>query len=572
MPAVEAASAARPWLAHYGNVPRTLEYPEATLYQAVRATVERLPDALALDFLDHRVSYKELGDAIERCAGALQALGIGPGDRILIATPTCPQGVIGIYAANRLGAVSALVHPLSTPEELTHYLDITGARFVLTLDAFHAKFAGLHPAQQIEAIVLARIGDYLHGLKRMGYAVKYGRKIPRVPPDPRVHWWADLMRAAPLSADPVGDAGDLAVIMFSGGTTGLPKAIMLSNRNIISEGLMVAAWMGMREGDRVLAIMPLFHGFGFGGCINAPLICGGAAVMVPSFTPHTVARLIKSKRPNMMGGVPTLFEALSRDPALQKVDLSCLRATVCGADRLPRPVKERFESLVAARGGNVRLVEGYGLTETVTGVILMPRHEYREGSIGLPFPDMLAAICRPGGTEEVPVSEEGEICLAGPAVMLGYLGDPRATADALRIHPDGRTWLHTGDLGRMDADGFFYFTCRLKRMIKSSGFNVYPAQVEEVLQSHPAIAEACVIGVPDPAQVERVVAVVALKDQAAAGAGMERELIEYCRARLIKWSCPREVEFVAELPKTKLGKVDYGALARRARELQGAPG
>ena len=572
MPPAESPYAARPWLAHYGDVPHSLRYPEATLHQALMRTVERLPDALALDFLDHQVNYRALGDAVDRCASALQSLGVNRGDRVLVATPTCPQGVIGVYAANRLGAVAALVHPLSTPDELTHFLDVTGARVVLTLDAFYGKFAGLRPARPLEAIVVARIKDYLRGLRRVGYAWKFGRKIPRVPPDPRVRWWSEFLDAAPLASPTVGEPDDLAVIMFSGGTTGLPKAIMLSNRNLISEGMMVVAWMGMREGDRVLAIMPLFHGFGFGGCINAPFLCGGAAVMVPTFTPHSVAELIRTKRPNMVGGVPTLFDALSRDPSLQGVDLSCLRATVSGADRLPRPVKERFEALVAAGGGNVRLVEGYGLTETVTGVLLMPRHEYREGSIGLPFPDMLAAICRPGTCDEVPVGEEGEICLAGPPVMLGYLGDAAATAEALRRHPDGRTWLHTGDLGRMDADGFFYFTCRLKRMIKSSGFNVYPAQVEEVLQAHPAVQEACVIGVPDPAQVERVVAVVALKEPARGGPDMARELIEHCRARLIKWSCPREVEFVAELPKTKLGKVDFGALARREREPAHAPG
>ena len=570
MPALESAYAARPWLQHYGGVPHTLSYPEATLYQALMASVGRIPDAIAIDFLDHQVTYRALGDMIDRCANALRALGVGAGDRILIATPTCPQGVIGVYAANRLGAVAALVHPLSAPEELAHYLDLTGAEYVLTLDAFYGKFAALRPAKPLKAIVLARIQDFLRGFKRIGYGLKYGRKIPRVPPDPRVHWWSEIARTAARDTAPIGSADDLAVIMFSGGTTGLPKAIMLSNRNIISEGMMVSAWVGMREGDRVLAIMPLFHGFGFGGCINAPFMGGGTAVMVPSFTAHTVAKLIRAKRPNMVGGVPTLFDALSRDPSLQKVDLSCLRVTISGADRLPLPVKERFEALVAAHGGHVRLVEGYGLTETVTGVILMPLHDYREGSIGLPFPDMQAAICRPGAVEEMPVGEEGEICITGPAVMLGYLGDAGATAEALRIHADGRRWLHTGDLGRMDTDGYFYFTCRLKRLIKSSGFNVYPAQVEEVLQAHPAVAEACVIGVPDPAQVERVVAIVALKDAAAAGPGTERALIEHCHARLIKWSCPRNVEFVAALPKTRLGKVDYGALARHAREPQRA--
>ena len=220
----------------------------------------------------------------------------------------------------------------------------------------------------------------------------------------------------------------------------------------------------------------------------------------------------------------------------------------------------------------MKLLEGYGLTEAVSGIMATPIDVYREGSVGVPLPDMLAKICAPETVDEVPVGEEGEICVAGPAFMLGYLNAPQATAEALRVHADGRTWLHTGDLGRMDADGFFYFSVRLKRMIKSSGFNVYPAQVEAVLREHPAVADACVVGVPDPAQVERVVAYAVLRDPSRAGTALETELIGHCRDRLIKWSCPREVGFVDALPLTKVGKVDYRALVRsHAADAGGGP-
>jgi long-chain acyl-CoA synthetase len=341
---------------------------------------------------------------------------------------------------------------------------------------------------------------------------------------------------------------------------------VLSNRNFIAEGLQAAAWGGQREGDSILAILPLFHGFGLGVCVNSALMAGGTSILVPLFSADVVARLLKKKRPNLLVGVPTLYDALTKDASLASADLSCLRAAFSGADTLPRPVKERFEKLVAERGGSVKLLEGYGLTEAVTAIMAMPMHEYREGSIGVPFPDMLAKICRPGTTEEAPVGDEGEICVSGPAVMLGYLDDAEATAQALRRHADGRIWLHTGDLGRMDADGFFYFTLRAKRMIKSSGFNVYPTQVEAVLVQHPQVAEACVVGVPDEAQVERVKAVVVLKDVHDAGAATEAALIAFCRERLLKWSCPREVEFRAELPKTRIGKIDYKRIAAEHRE------
>jgi long-chain acyl-CoA synthetase len=553
----------RPWLRFYGRVPQSLDYPEVTLYEAVARTAARVPDATAWDFADTTSSYREFLAAIDRCADALAALGLRCDDRMLIAMPTCPQGVIAFYAANRLGAVPAMVHPLSTGPEIEQYLDQSSARIALTLDAFYGVFASVRPRQPLDTLILARIPDYLSSLKKFGFWLTRGRKIPTVPADPRVHWWADLM-TAPNPAAPRTErgTGDPAAILFSGGTTGVPKGIVLSNRNLIAEGMQAAHWGGMGQSDAILAILPIFHGFGLGVCVNAAFMAGAKSILVPVFDAKIVARLLKSKRPNLLVGVPTLYDALTRDASLAQADLSCLHAAFSGADTLPRPVKERFETLVADRGGTVKLLEGYGLTEAVSAIMAMPLDEYREGSVGVPFPDMLAKICRVGATEEVPKGEEGEICIAGPAVMLGYLDDPAVTAETLRTHADGRVWLHTGDLGRMDADGFFYFTVRLKRMIKSSGFNVYPSEVEAALYQHPLVADACVVGVPDPAQVERVKAYVVLKDPAQASHAAEQALIEHCRLRLIKWSCPREVEFRRDLPKTRIGKVDYRALVQ----------
>ncbi len=555
----------RPWLRFYGDSPATLDYPEHTLYEAVAATAARSPAAIAWDFLGTEASYAEFLALIDRTADALAGIGLAKGDRLLVSMPTSPQGVAAFYAANKLGAVPAMIHPLSTTSEVAHYLRSSRARIALTLDAFYGTFAALPADLPLERIVLARIPDYLPPLKKLGFWATKGRRIPPVPADDRVAWWKELM-ARGFPRAPRGGTGpaDPAAILFSGGTTGLPKGILLSNRNILAEGLQAATWAGLHGGDSILAILPIFHGFGLGVCVNAAFMGGGKSILVPTFTPETVAKLIGEKRPNLLVGVPTLFDALSRDPALARTDLSCLKAAFSGADTLPRPVKERFERLVASRGGSVKLLEGYGLTEAVTGIMAMPVGEYREGSIGIPFPDMLAKICRVGTTEELPPGEEGEICIAGPAVMMGYLDDAEATAQALRRHADGRTWLHTGDLGRMDADGFFYFGVRLKRMIKSSGFNVYPAQVEAVLYRHPAVKDACVVGVPDPQQVERVKAFVVTKDPNAATPALAEELVAHCRAELIKWSCPREVEFRASLPTTRVGKIDYRALAEEA--------
>ncbi|MBI5894886.1 MAG: AMP-binding protein, partial [Desulfobacterales bacterium] len=319
-------------------------------------------------------------------------------------------------------------------------------------------------------------------------------------------------------------------------------------------------WVGMHKDSSILAILPIFHGFGLGVCVNAAFMGGGKTILVPTFTPDAVAKLIKSKRPSFVVGVPTLFDALSQHAGFQRTDLSCLKAAFCGADTLPRVVKERFEEVVRRQGGRVKFLEGYGLTEAVTGIMATPINEYREGSIGVPFPDMLAKIVRLGTLDEAAVGDEGEICISGPAVMLGYLEQPAETAKTLRTHADGRVWLHAGDIGSMDADGFFYFKLRQKRMIKSSGMNVYPAQVEEQLYRHPEVAEACVVGVPDPTQIERVKAFVVLKDKSKAGPAMEKQLIEHCQKDLIKWSCPREIEFRGALPLTLVGKVAYKVL------------
>jgi len=559
----------RPWLRFYGRVPHSLAYPELTLHEALERTVARVPESIAWTFLGTPCTYRDFGAAVTRCAAALAGEGLRQGDRLLISMPTTPQGVIAFYAANRLGALPALIHPLSTAPEITHYLDATGARMALVLDAFVGTMVAATPKRKLDRIVVASIPDYLPPLKALGFRLTKGRKIPALPDDPRIRRWKPMLAAAP-SEGPRGTAttNDPAAILFSGGTTALPKGIVLTHRNFIAEGMQAASWCDMDEANSVLAVLPLFHGFGLGVCVNAVFMAGGKSILVPQFSAEVVAKLLKSEKPNVLVGVPTLFDALGKDPSLEKSDLSCLTACFCGADTLPRAVKERFEDLVRRHGGKVKLLEGYGLTEAVTGIMAMPFDEYREGSIGIPFPDMLAKIVKPGTGEALPPGEEGEICLSGPAVMPGYLDDPEATAKALQVHADGRVWLHTGDLGKQDADGFFYFGVRLKRMIKSSGFNVYPAQVEAVLRKHPAVLDACVIGVPDPQQVERVKACVVLRDRARAGPELAEAIIAHCREQLIKWSCPREVEFVDALPLTKVGKIDYRELVRRHEALE----
>ncbi len=551
----------KPWLKFYQHVPQTIDYPRVTMYEAVRQSADRCLDSIAYDFLDYTSTYRQFINEIDKCANSLAAIGLKKGERITISMPTSPQGIICFYAANKLGAVSSMIHPLSTTKEIEFYLNVAKSRFVLTLDAFYSKFKELKETTPLETLILTKIPDYLGIIKSIGFNLTKGRLIPKVPPDPMVKWWKDLMNGNyPYAPQAKMDTDELAVILYSGGTTGVPKGIMLSNRNFISEGKQVSEWGKLSDADSILAILPIFHGFGLGVCVNACFMGGGKSILVPQFTPEIVAQIISSKKPSFVIGVPTLFDALSRHPKMQKTNLSCLRATFSGADSLPRIVKERFEEMVKKQGGNVQLLEGYGLTEAVTAIMAMPIGHYREGSIGVPFPDMLAKIVGLGTTEEVTCGEEGEICVSGPAVMMGYLEHPEETANTLKRHADGKIWLHTGDVGSMDEDGFFYFKLRQKRMIKSSGMNVYPAQVEDILYRHHEVQEACIIGVPDQAQVQVVKGIVVLKNPAKAGPEMEKILIDYCREQLIKWSCPREIEFRENLPKTLVGKIAFNKL------------
>jgi long-chain acyl-CoA synthetase len=552
-----------PWLQWYGKVPTSLSYPEVTLYEVLVDNSKQTPDAIAWDFYDTTATYKHFVELIDTCASALASLGLKKGDRMLVALPTTPQAAIVFYGANKLGAIPAFVHPLSTTPEMEQFLNLSGARIVLTADMFYDRFKDVKPKKRLETIIIASISDYLPFTKKLAFWVAKGRKIPKVPPDSRVRRWMQLMSANHPQVDRADTTtNDPAAILFSGGTTGTPKGILLSNRNFIAEGMQAIEWGEVYKGQAVLAVLPVFHGFGLGVCLNAAFMRGGKSILVPMFSAKIVAEFLRKKRPNVLVGVPTMYAALTRSPALANVDLSCLHATFCGADRLPRPIKEKFEAFVAKQGGRVKLLEGYGLTEAVTAVMAMPLEHYREGSIGIPFPDMLAKICKLDATDELAPGQEGELCFSGPDVMIGYLDDEEGTKKALQVHADGRTWLHTGDLAKMDADGFFYFTERLKRMIKSSGFNVFPAQVEAVLYTHPLVAQVCVAGVPDPSQVERVKAFVVLKDKSQANSETENTLIEYCRSKLIKWSCPREIEFLDSLPETRVGKIDFKQLVK----------
>ena len=553
-----------PWLKNYGDVPFHLQYQECSMWEAIEKIVEKYPNYTAYIFMGKKTTYKEFAQNVEICARALKAIGIRVGDRITICMPNCPQTVIMFYAVNLVGAVANMVHPLSSEREIEFYIKESKSIAAITLDQFYHKFEAIRENVELSNIIIARIKDELSKPIRAGYMLTEGRKIKKIPKDAPVTIWNYFMdqgRHYHWKYRAVRDPHDPAVILYSGGTTGVTKGILLSNYNFNALGAQIIATNPMfRPGDSMLAVMPMFHGFGLGVSIHSMLMNGGQCILVPRFTAESYAKLIKRYKCNFIAGVPTLYEALLRQPVMDGVDLSCLKGVFSGGDSLSVELKKRFDKFLYDHNASIQVREGYGTTECVTASCLTPTHVYKEGSIGQPFPDTYYCIVKPGTQEELPYGEEGEICISGPTVMLGYLDHPEETAQTLQVHPDGRTWVHTGDLGTMDDEGFIYFRQRLKRMIVTSGYNVYPSQLENILDAHELVQMSCVIGVPDPLKIQKVKAFVMLKPGVEPTQANKDILMAYCRKNIAKYAMPYDIEFREQLPKTLVGKVAYRVL------------
>ena len=554
-----------PWAPWMGEVPMHLDYFQGSMVEMVENVAGRYPNVIACEFMGSRILYPRLVAQIHECARALRQIGIREGDRVTICMPNAPQTVVMFYAVNMVGAIANMVHPLSAEGEIEFYLNDSESVAALTLNQFYGKFENIRRnTPYLKHLIIADVADALNPLMRVGYAATQGRKIPKIPRDADVLMWKRFIAdGKAFTGDPRVRRGgdDPAVILYSGGTTGITKGILLSNLNFNALAAQIVATNPIYSvGDRMLAIMPMFHGFGLGVCIHSMLANGGECLLVPRFTPQTYAELLRKYKPNFIAGVPTLYEALLRIPNLERLALSCLKGVFSGGDSLPPELKKRFDAFLKAHRCKVEVREGYGTTECVTASCLTPLTKAKEGSIGIPFPDTYYKIVKVGGEEELPYGEEGEICLAGPTVMLEYVKHPKETAQPRRVHADGLTWIHTGDLGVMDEEGYIYFRQRIKRMIVTSGYNVYPSQIENILDAHEAVHLSCVIGVRDPYKMQKVKAYIVLKPGYEPSDATRRMLMDYCRKHIAKYAMPYDIEFRADLPKTLVGKVAYRVL------------
>ena len=554
-----------PWYKSVEGIPTALKYYNGSMVDTIEATAKAGPELFAYDFFGHKVSFKKFVEQIHEAARALCAEGVKPGDRVTICMPNTPQAIILFYAINRMGAVANMIHPLSGEEEIVNYINNSESVLCLTLLQFYPKFEKIRSRLNNKKLLICDITDGLSGIKKILYPL-ISKGVKKLPKDADVIVWKDFIKKGrEFKGEYIhnGTGSEIAAILYSGGTTGTNKGILLSNLNFNALALQTGtAGNCITAGDKCLSIMPIFHGFGLGVCIHTMLYWGITAILVPQFNAKSYCKLLKKYKPNYIAGVPTLFEALLRMEDAQNLDLSQLKGIFSGGDSLSVELKAKVDTFLKEHGSTEQVREGYGTTECVTACCLTPRFSHKDGSIGVPFPDTYFKICTPATHDSVPYGTMGEICISGPSVMQGYMNNPKETAQTLQLHDDGRIWLHTGDLGTIDEDGFVYFKQRLKRMIVTSGYNVYPSQVENAIDSVDEVLMSTVIGVKDAYKMQRVKAFVVPKPGVEANEELKEKILSQCYSNLPRYAVPKDMEFRDELPKTLVGKVAFTVLEK----------
>lgn len=539
-----------PWSRFYeAGVPEHLDYPDVTLGSILAQTASKFPGNTALLFYGNKITYAELDKLANRFSGALTGLGVKKEDRVALMLPNIPQMVIAYYGTVRTGAIAVPTNPLYHEHELEVQLRDSGAETLVAVDMFYPVVSRVMRRTGLKRLILCGIEDFLPFPKNLLYPIKariekHWVTVKRLPP---IYDFLDLVTDQPAAeADIPVSPGDIALLQYTGGTTGVPKGAVLTHRNMIVNAVQSRAWLTLRkEGeDKILSVIPFFHVYGMTTAMNLGILIGAELILLPKFHTKEVIHFIEKYRPGIFPGIQAMYLAIANYPNIQKHDLTSVSVAISGAGPLMHEVQERFEHLTKAR-----IVEGYGLSEASPVTHANPIFGKRKvGSIGLPWPDVEARIVDiETGEKTLPVGEAGELVVKGPQVMKGYWNKTAETEHALR-----GGWLHTGDIAKMDEDGYFFIVDRIKDMIKTVGENVYPREVEEVLYTHPKVKEAVVVGIPQEFMGEEIKAYIVLKEGLTATI---EEIIEYCREQLSKFKVPKEVEFREELPKTLVGKV-----------------
>jgi len=554
-----------PWLNYYSKEERKIEFTEKTIYEYLKESVGEDKDYIALNYFGTRISFNELFLKVEQASKSLRSMGVKPNDVVTICMPNTPEAIISFYACNNIGAIADMVHPLSSEEQIKNYLNDSKSRFLIMLDANYEKYKNVLPETLVYKTVFVSPKESMPTMTSLGYQITRGFKIkkPRLGDIDFMTWKEFLIKGVSYNKPfkNTMKSKDVAIILHSGGTTGKPKGIMISNFNFNAEcqqgGVNV---YNVRPKDKILTILPIFHGFGLGVCIHCPLCLKVETILMPEFENNRFYKIMKNLKPNVLAGVPTLWEAMLTNKKLADVDLSELKYVISGGDFLTIAMEKKMNNFLHTHGATINISKGYGMTESVAATAYTFDGTNEPGSIGIPMIGNSFTICDVDTGEELPFGEEGEICVNGPTVMVGYLNNKEETKKGLKKHKDGKTWLHTGDLGYISPDGIIYFTGRLKRMIVSSGFNIYPSVIEEVIEKHPDVNKCCVIGIPHKYKIHVAKAFIVLKDNKKPTPGIKREIIDLCKKNLAVYSLPKYYEFRETLPKTLYGKIDFKQL------------
>ncbi|MEE9165054.1 MAG: long-chain fatty acid--CoA ligase [Nitrospinota bacterium] len=541
----------KPWVKFYEDqVPPEIEFPDISLPQLFERSVANNPNGSAASFFGKKITYTELGRLVDQFAIALTRLGVKQGDRVAIMLPNIPQYPIVHFAALKIGAILVPTNPLYVERELQYQLNNSGAETIIALDIHFPKIEKVKPETGLRNVIITSVQEYLPGLLKLLYPIKAKKegnwyKVNRAP---GIHFFEDLITEKFVAISPDIDVkpDDIAMFLYTGGTTGVSKGAVLTHRNLVANVIQIRTWYCEVKNNEevVLCALPFFHSYGLTTCLHMAVLLGSTMILIPNPRDiKTILKAIQKEKATLFSGVPTLFVAINNFPEISKYDLSSIKACVSGGAPLPLEVARQFEEI-----SHGALVEGYGLSETspVTHANSI-NGKRKEGSIGTPLPNTDATIVDPETKKPLPKGEVGELAVKGPQVMKGYWKMEKETKEVL-----GDGWLYTGDMSKMDEDGYFYIVDRIKDMIIAGGFNIYPREIEEVLYEHPKILEAAVIGVPDEYRGETVRAFVVLKEGASlSSAGV----IEFCKSRLAPFKVPKLVEFRDSLPKSNIGKV-----------------
>lgn len=560
----------KPWLKYYSREACEKEIPQCTTYELLWQSNRKYNDNIALSYLGKEISYRNLFANIEKTAKAFSAIGIKEGDIVVMVTVTTPETVYAIYALNRLGAVANMVDPRTSAEGIKEYIAEVQAKYALILDVVYDKAMQIIDNTSVETVIVVSPADSLSVIKKNLYRLSHRRKISDSKTAAVFMVWDDFLSRGETVDYKIAPyvKNRCCIMVHTGGTTGTPKCVMLSNENINALVIQsIDTEIDMKRNHTWLDIMPPFIAYGFGMGLHLPLVIGMKIFLVPQFDPFKFDELLLKYKPIHMIGVPSYWGTILKSKKLKNADLSYMIAPTVGGDSMPPVLEKEANAFLKAHGCHTKITKGYGMTEVCAGVAGTVNKNNEIGSVGIPFPQTIISIFKPDTEEELSYGQVGEVCIAGPNVMLGYYNNESATTKMIRVHKDGISWVHSGDLGYMNENGSLFIVDRIKRMIvRYDGFKVFPTMIDQVITRHGAVTESCTIGIKDREHTQgRLPFVyVVLKEAKQENEEIKKELIELCRNELPEYAQPVDIVFLDKIPLTPIGKVDFQNLEKKA--------